>query len=1262
MAAHAMVSLVLGLLLLLCSSTAIATEVGIETLSIDAVNGSDTLQCITGLSPCRSLQYAVSHRQSNTIFVLQSHLLLEAVVTFSFCRDVTISGQLHCNESCSNSTDGCGLLFENCDNVILRNLTVHRCGIHSHIPYKGKKIPIKSGVMIKDGTGATIIDGFTASENTGFGTVVFNTGNTVSISNSKFTDNALNITPSLNTSIIGGGGLYIIISCDITVCPNSGWEYNIFDSKFLSNQQKWHYSPNEHLWTMLFGGGLNILLGSGSVKNRFTIQRCIFSNNTGLFGGGMFIGCEDSCNNNMIEVGDSEFVYNSPEMGKGGGGGLAIIITGPLQNLPQNNSILFYNSNFSHNCGRYGAGTYVFAGSMHVDPVVNHVNFTSCNWTNNNGSISPAVDVAPDVRHQDGTRFIVTTKFSDCIFDSNRVTIYRNETTCHPPGHSCVHYMQENNYAGVFLATKLPIYFSGVTIFNKNDGTALYLTSSVATFLEGSIVNFTNNSGMYGGAVALHAFSQLQYQDNTSFTFLGNKASLGGAIYVRIVDQHLAFASYTCFLSYSYLSSDESPCPHCHRPNNVSFYFHLNSASTNVSDSMYMTSVYPCMRVCGLKSPETIFGNNSCLGNFKFGIDSPAHVATDGSMANLRLPDNQTHFLIIPGEIRSLPIDVYDNFQQDVTGVAFYTANLLENCSSYASIAPAFTYVASNYISLLGIPNTNCTLILSMYGALETRVEIRFKFSWCRPGFVLDKREGPKSRCVCSVSMERQYHYHGITQCNSTVWSDAAIIDPGLWVGYNSNHELTQSHLYTADCPLGYCNPNITQLNVSAEKLGELMCSRNRQGFLCGKCKHRTSVFFNSDFTCQLNRNCHLGFLLYIVCELLPISLLFIAIILGDISLTSGVAYSTVFIAQMLFTVKFSVSEATPFISFTTINRIYGVLDLNFEVYPFCLWTGADALDMLVLKYVSVLYALGLVICTILLVNYINCGRLSRCLRLNRQHSFVQGLTAFLVICYSQCTRVTFMILTMSYAVGMGKETSKRVVFFAGEMDYFHHKHLPYAIPALFVLTGVVTPLPLLLLFDPFLLQFEGLLVRWHLLNRRLPWTIFRTKFKPLFDSFQGCFRDDARYFAGLFFLYRTIIYITFTAVLNMEQFYIYSELIFILMLTIQATVQPFQEKWHNIFSSVVFFILLCINTLTIRIYSLVQSEGYSTQVKILLAVQTVLASLPLLVGLVLCARWCIKKLPSCKRRDYLLEDSFASLNRSNSYGSLNNNNNLSPH
>ena len=207
----------------------------------------------------------------------------------------------------------------------------------------------------------------------------------------------------------------------------------------------------------------------------------------------------------------------------------------------------------------------------------------------------------------------------------------------------------------------------------------------------------------------------------------------------------------------------------------------------------------------------------------------------------------------------------------------------------------------------------------------------------------------------------------------------------------------------------------------------------------------------------------------------------------------------------------------------------------------------------------------------------------------------------------------------------MGNNNTKYSVFYKGDYDYFDSNHLPYAIPAIFMLIVVVIPLPLVLFLDPFLLKIEGVLVQREAFQSCQPWTRFRMKFKPFLDSFQGCFGDDTRYFAGLFFIYRTVIHLTSMTVETKEIFYVYLELMLVLMLTIQAIMQPFEKKWHNIVCSCMLFVFLTINSLAISTYLLFLSRNNQKKIIVIQWSQAALAFTPLLVGLFVWGKWLLR-------------------------------------
>ena len=853
----------LVVLQLLLTSLTLSTAV---TVSIDAVNGTNTSDCVTGKHSCRTLQYAVNHSYNDTTFLLLSDLTLLSTVNFTSRHNITITGadgqpkQLIC--SCNYSQQiPCGLLFENIANLKLKNVAVKHCGIPMNVTIEREDITIRGGVIIKTGTGTTSLVRYNASENNGYGTVILNTGGTVFIYNSTFSFNTI-ITSEIPTEI-GGGGLAIIVSCSYTesTCLPSGNTYNISKSRFHNNIIEWEKNSSFSFWKLAYGGGLNVAFDVNTAGNKLLISNSTFNNNSALYGGGVFIGinstksfvviqnsifnnntamkgsglhiaCENTCHNNKINISSSQLKNNRVFKGISsdqGGSGLAIYVSGSIDSfLASGNNITLHNCVFSYNNAWFGGGTHVFCGRQFGNKVDNLVHFINCSWTKNFAPISPAVDVSAGYSFINQTQYTVNVTFTDCIFSGNMVNQHFSSLPL------SFHMKQ---YTGTFLVNQVPVYFSGNAIFTNNDGTALFASSSVITFLEGSNTLFLNNTGVFGGAITLMGFSLLQYQENTTFHFMENTATLGGAINVRSFDQHVTFSSYNCFLYFWGLYD---------RPKNVLFNFINNTATTGIGNAIFMSSVKPCVRSCAviLNDPNlnehNLFVDNTCFGKFDFRPHGKETTATEAFTVYFQY--NVTMLSFIPGMAYQLPLDVMDDFGNNINNVTVYAAQLADCSSHDVSIDPAFTNVASNTIRILGTPNETCDLVLTIRGPQMIQFNIQFNLTWCRPGYALDYIYPTGKSCICSASLP-QYHYNGIDYCNST--TSAAIINPGLWVGYDTdnNKEPTQENLYTAPCPAAYCNSTLVELSMSAELLKNYMCEKNRQGFLCGECFNETTVF-----------------------------------------------------------------------------------------------------------------------------------------------------------------------------------------------------------------------------------------------------------------------------------------------------------------------------------------------------------------------------------------------------------------------------------
>ena len=222
-------------------------------------------------------------------------------------------------------------------------------------------------------------------------------------------------------------------------------------------------------------------------------------------------------------------------------------------------------------------------------------------------------------------------------------------------------------------------------------------------------------------------------------------------------------------------------------------------------------------------------------------------------------------------------------------------------------------------------------------------------------------------------------------------------------------------------------------------------------------------------------------------------------------------------------------------------------------------------------------------------------------------NTIIHGLSGFLIICYSEATKISLLLLTPVSLSMFGNEVfSSRVAASDGDLLFFQGKHLVYALPALLVLGVLGLAPPVLLFIYPLCYKLFGLLrISESRFIKVLCIVIPLENCKPFFDSFQSDFKDDFRFFAGLYFLYHLTTLASFVLVGQSLTFYIVVAVQILVMIFLHIIFQPLKNPRHNKVDILLFIDLLQINLLTILWnYSLVSyySNKYvSTSIQILL-------------------------------------------------------------
>ena len=1134
---------------------------------------------------------------------------------------------------CSNDA---GLTIISSANISITNITFENCGVlHNStfvdIANNNSLLLFRSAVYILNSTDI-ILESVTISHTNGLGLAFIDTDGSINVTNCSFANNRIN--KNETEVFAGGGGVYIEFTyclqeycdeeCDRYPCMNNS-NYQFDECKFTGNfatsinrnQTDFTIDSKSIHLEIGRGGGLNVVFRGAATQNTVILNQCQFVNNSAIWGGGLKVTFRDEVSRNFFFA--SECVFENNQCNNRGGGGADLGFSYFSQPFPRENKLRFHNCEFTKNIAVFGGGLLFYSSSGTHENLSNTIEFEGCIWSQNKARYGSAIDISTHAWATVRSGYLPSPKFKDSVFMENHV-VHKRDTN------KAFSFYKKGTAA--FLATEFTINFFGAVNFTSNNGSALVLVSSVAIFKPNANVVFDNNIGFNGGAIALIGFSVLTLSDNMSFILSNNQAiRCGGAIYSYSIDKHDYVSSQMCFFHNDKVFKNEMWM-------NSIVSFVNNSAGTfgtdtfiNCGHSICATTILPCFFACKKSTEEdkvTLEETFMCFANFTFSgsnsQDGEYELITSGAQYNMSV-DSSEPIKIIPGKEESLPIALFDDLEQRVDAAIFLDVN--QNGTGEQSIELDRSYAfLSDKTVLHGPPNTTTFLALSTTNVRENSIDLKVSIQGCPPGYINED-----NHCVCSAGTKQ--FYSPVYTCDNKEF--VAIVRHGYWIGYVDGE--TEDDLLYSFCPGRRClseqnrSHKLTKY-ASKHELDKHICRNETTGILCSSCREGYTANYHSLGLVCSNTSCKLGWLFYIASELLPITVLFLIVIIFSISFATGELNGFIFFAQMFDSVTIS---AQGFIQLPKVpNQAIGIARLfyrlfNFDFFrredlSFCLWSGANSLDMLTFKYLTVAYALLLIAVTIWLINKCNLYQRIYCLRASKMRlSFTHGLSAFLVIVYAQCAIVSLKILDFTSLYSKGHKYERTVVTFQGDVLYFQSQHLRYAIPALFFVIFVLILPSMILLLYPSCFIVVSLL---HLDDKKcVSWMLQRIPhayLKPFADSFQSCFKDNLRFFAGLYFVYRLALLTSWLIPSLLTQRFMLLELLFVSMLLVHSIFQPYKKSVHNILDSFIFFNLSVINGITVYNYYYVNIDlTHKTGTNILIYIQALLAYLPLVYFIV---------------------------------------------
>ena len=395
-----------------------------------------------------------------------------------------------------------------------------------------------------------------------------------------------------------------------------------------------------------------------------------------------------------------------------------------------------------------------------------------------------------------------------------------------------------------------------------------------------------------------------------------------------------------------------------------------------------------------------------------------------------------------------------------------------------------------------------------------------------------------------------------IVRCDDKTSTEAVSLLYGYCMTYSADTKVTH---------VGKCSYTVfsrqndslyTSLPQNPLELNQCMCGQwHRDGYLCDRCdeSHGLSIA-NFYMTCeQCSMRDGVGWLPFLLMQLVPVTVLFVVVVVFRLSITQPPFNAFVFHSQLnlaiiyIYAAKFQSPFLTTSASQTlvTLRNIFlpilgvwnlGSFSLIKGLTSFCVAVDVNHQQFYFLTYITSFHVLLLVVITFICIELHarNC-RIIVCLwrpffkcfvRFSRvwtsKRTIVDTFATFLLLSYSRLVLLSFFIYAVQRVYILNKILdSKIVLLYYPEVEFFDRSHLPYAlINFLLLIVFVFIPGITLALYQAKLFQ-ECL--RCLNLHRCLSLRIF-------VELFQRSYKDgtagthDLRFTASLYLFLRVIL------------------------------------------------------------------------------------------------------------------------------------------
>ena len=661
---------------------------------------------------------------------------------------------------------------------------------------------------------------------------------------------------------------------------------------------------------------------------------------------------------------------------------------------------------------------------------------------------------------------------------------------------------------------------------------------------DGSLLYFSDNEAHKGGGLCLEMNSKMQILKYTPHnepfsivTFSGNSADYGGAVYV-------SDDSDMCNPSNSYYKARECVFQILANYSSASLYVNQMRGDANTQNIFFSQNL-------AYISGSTLFGG--LLDRCKLEHFSELqHVTNDTTVPrreslNVTIVNGISYLTNISNinvsEISSEPVQLCFckpdgvgpdcDYQPDpirvIKGKRFSikvaavdevghlvsasihshlrsTRGGLEGGQEFQNTSKTCTELNFNLFS----PHDEEVLIMFVEGPCENsrqtwqRLTIYFTAcDSCPIGFEKHIDEDTSCRCVCDSLLEPY-----ITKCNAS--TELLERDRDFWITYvNGSDNATSGYLVYAHCPLNYCKPPTTKVEINLNIPGgaDVQCADGHSGTLCGSCQSNLSLSLGSSRCIPCSTHWTKIATILVAAFFAGICLVALLLLL-NLTVAVGTLNGIILYANV---VASSDSDLLPFSTpnFATVFISWLNLEIGFDT---CLFDGMDAFWKTLLQLAFPVYIIFLVVMVIFISE---CW--TKFARLVAKRNPVATLATLILLSYTKCLNT--IIASLSHAILVYPDGSHRRVWLPdATVDYLKGRHIVlFAIALLILLASVV---------------YTGLLFLWQwlLLHRNkcfiIKWLTKNQKLCHFIEPYHAPYTFEQRYWTGLLLFVRVILYV----------------------------------------------------------------------------------------------------------------------------------------